>query len=50
MTQAQTITIRVGWKEFKALNKLFPSMKGESMVNYFRRYVQAMKEQENGKR
>ena len=43
-----TITIRVGWKEFKELQKIFPSVKGESMVTYFRRYIHAMKEQ-NGR-
>ena len=38
-----TATIRVYWKDWQRLKKLFPSIEGESVAMYLRRYVEAMK-------
>jgi len=41
-----TITIRINHKDWKALRRLFPGEKGESVAHYLERYVKALREME----
>lgn len=41
-----TITIRLYYKDWLKLQKLFPAIEGESMAMYLRRYIASLRSQE----
>lgn len=44
-----TITIRVNYRDWRKLQKIFPGEKGESVAHYLQRYIQSLKEQDETK-
>ena len=48
MKTKSTITIRINYKDWKYLKKIFPPERSESFAHYFERYVTKLKEQEDG--
>jgi len=40
------IVIRMNYQDWKHLRKIFPSYRGETMAQYLRRYIRALKKKE----